>query len=339
MLPAGGLSLPHRGISNALILVAFHLPEILPVGQVLQRSLELKGLALPRNTRGREGICDDVNSAHRTFIRSGLAVPRITHLQPLQQYESRSSNLFYICLLVAIAFTFVTKLFLEAWVLPPWIAPIILAPTIIWTLLPAITSTRLRRGEWPWIRSSQFNTEQLRARKSPLAIGVWCSLATSALLFLLLTGYYSAAEGPYLDQFLAIIAPVLGMYLAVATLLWVWVRWDLWRARRAQRSSAQPEDQHSIDAPERVLQRIQQYSFLSEMWTSSMEPEDLQAMQSATARVADELVAEHTITPELAQRLKNATWWESRALYTTPEFTPGAPFPTPAQLTEAAQRV
>ena len=48
-----------------------------------------------------------------------------------------------------------------------------------------------------------------------------------------------------------------------------------------------------------------------------------QAIQTAIEQVADELVAEHTLTPELAQRLKEATWWESRVLYTTP----GATFP------------
>ena len=62
-------------------------------------------------------------------------------------------------------------------------------------------------------------------------------------------------------------------------------------------------------------------------------------MQSTTVQVADELVDEYSITPELVRRLKDATWQESLIRYATPDSSQYAPHFSGALLTNSKQKV
>ena len=319
-------------------------PELLPAIQLRIRKAQEDALAhvgegLPRSTALGEQAFDKANRDHQLLIRSSVSVPDITISDPLEKYWASSSRLLYLTMLGAGLLTLIVVSWFPGWRLNQWILGLALLALAFPVFVSALKFLVRLRAELPWIRFSATNARILREARMTTVIAVWLSIFTAIFMLTIALTHYS--ESPVrviaLTPFY-IVCPILLLLLVTSIAMWLTVLiLSIATERRLKRSEIR-NCPLPLDAAEELRTRIWKYEVMSNRRDRDLTPGARRAIQTATEQVADELVSEHILTPELAQRLKAPTWWECRVLCTTPEFTPGATFPTSHNVQKSPKR-
>ena len=319
-------------------------PELLPAIQLRIRKAQEDALAyagegLPRSTALGEQVFDEANKDHQLLVRSSVSVPEITISDPLEKYWASSCRLLYVTMLGAGLLTQITMSWFPEWRLNHWLLGLALLVLAYPVFVSALKFLFRLRAELPWIRFSTTNARALRKARMSTGIALWISIFTTIFMLLIALTHYSVAR----DRIIVltpfyIVCPILLLLLVTSIGLWLTVLiLSIATAKHLERSETLNHPL-PLDAVENLRTRMWKYEVMSNRRDRDLTPGARRAIQTATEQVADELVSEHILTPELAQRLKAPTWWECRVLCTTPEFTPGATFPTSHNVQKSPKR-
>ena len=319
-------------------------PELLPVleyriRQAQAAELTRSGGRLPEVTNTLERSFDNLNQQHREFIRAGFEEPPLRSAGLVEKFVGNVNLWTSLSLWVQPVILIIANRQFDGWLINPWVFALIQLVAMLLVLKPLITRSKLRARELPWIQTSLLKIDDLGFALRDSGFAVWFAVASAAWTIFYLLGIYSAdhIEDVMVMVNLIIASAVPICYAACSATMVATVKADFKHARHALAQSELQAVPLPMAIPAALGLAAGHHDKYCEKLTARITPESLQALQTATFQVADELVSAGTLTPELGSRLIDAPWWQSRILYTTPAFAAEKPLTTRERFARARQ--